>query len=96
MKMIVAKDQSELDTIRSRLKSVYTSSELDALQIYEATAEYPWRTVRSKVNGARVFIEQDGKWVHPEYALPSEASATRHPDWTQEELDEEEDKYLPF
>jgi len=48
------------------------------------------------VNGARLYIEIDGKWQIPDYMLGLEVRGADHPDWTKEEVEEEEDKYLPF
>lgn len=84
----VAANQSELDTILSTLRVEFTPSEREALALCDACKDYPWRTVRSKVNGARVFIEMDGEWRFPEYAIETEAMLAGRPDWTEKMLEE--------
>ena len=95
--LTIAKDQSELDTILSQKKIRLTPSERSALVLCEASENYPARAIRSKVNGARLYTEKDGKWVVPQYFLPTEAMATRFPTLTDEEiikLDEETNPLL--
>ena len=65
--------------------------------LYDATADHPWRTVRSKVNGATLYIEQNGQWGYPKRKLPNEDFAAMHPDWTMEEVENwEDDPSNPF
>ena len=95
--LTAAKDQTELDTILSQMKRKFTPAERAALVLCEASENYPARAIRSKVNGARLYTEKDGKWVVPQYFLPTEAMATRFPTLTDEEiikLDEETNPLL--
>ena len=66
------------------------SMDLDCLELCEASIGYPWRTIRSRVNGARLCIEQNGEWKRPTYAMQSEATLADHPRWTDDELWEKE------
>lgn len=59
----------------------------------DATKDYPWRTVRSRVNGARLFIEKNEKWMVPEYAIPTEGILATYPRLTEKELDEMEEAF---
>lgn len=93
--MKVSKDQSELDEILSHQNKKFTQLEREALVLCDATEDYPLRTVRSKINGARVYIEKDGVWTFPVRGYWEEFQAT-HPELNEEELEEAEDKYLPF
>ena len=93
--MKVSKDQSELDAILSQQTKKFTQAEREALVLCDATENYPLRTIRSKVNGARLYIEKDGVWTFPLRDYWEEFQAV-HPELTEEELVEAEDKYLPF
>lgn len=86
MKLAIAKDQSELGTIPLLQRINLTSSERAALVLCDATVQYPWRTIRSRFNGARLLMEQDGKWDFPERTLGSEALGAEHPDWTPDQV----------
>ena len=88
-----AQDQSELDTILSTVKRKFVSSDRAVLVLCEATKDYPWRTIRSKINGARLFIEMNGQWREPEYALPTEQILADYPLLTREKLDEMEEAF---
>lgn len=93
--MKISEDQSELDEILSQRYKQFTKSEREALVLCDATEDYPWRSVRSKVNGACLYVEKDGVWQFPKWD-PWEGFKASYPDWTNEELEEAEDKYLPF
>lgn len=49
LKLNEAKDQSELNSILSTVKRKFESSDREALVLCDATKDYPWRTVRSRV-----------------------------------------------
>ena len=83
----------ELDTILSMMGDEMCSSDRASLVLCEAGERYPWRTIRSKVSGARLYIEMNGKWRVPDYTLPSEAMLANHPTCTLEDLLEEEENY---
>lgn len=85
--LTAAKDQTELDTILSQRKRKFTPAERAALVLCEASENYPARAIRSKVNGARLYTEKDGKWVEPNFFLPTEAMEARFPTMTFEEID---------
>ena len=93
LKLNEAKDQSELDSILSTLKEKFESSDRAVLVLCDATKDYPWRTVRSRVNGARRYIEKSGKWMIPEYAIPTEGILATYPRLTEKELDEMEEAF---
>ena len=78
--------EQELDLILSQQKRKFTSSDRAVLELCDATVQYPWRTIRSKVSNARLYIEIDGKWRVPEYMLPTEAELAHAPRLTKEEL----------
>ena len=82
--------KEELEELRRILTQMGETdfSDIEFLELCEATRGYPWRTVRSRVNGARLYIEKNGTWTQPNYALPSEALEAGHPSWTKEQVDE--------
>lgn len=93
LKLNEAKDQSELDSILSTVKRKFESSDRGALVLCDVTKDYPWRTVRSRVNGARLFIEKNGQWKEPTYAILTEQILADYPRLTEKELDEMEEAF---
>lgn len=77
--LIKQKDQRELDSNVSTIKRKFESWDREALVLCDATKDYPWRTVRSRVNGARLFIEKSGRSTVPDYALPTERILSAYP-----------------
>ena len=94
--LTVAKDQTELDTILSQLGRKLSPSVRSALVLCEASENYPARAIRSKVNGARLYTEKDGKWVVPQYFLPTEAMEADFPTMTFEEIDKMYEEMNPL
>ncbi len=83
----MTKDQ-EIDAILVSHNRQLCPSDREVLELCDATRDYPWRTVRSKVSRARLFIEIKGKWQIPEYMLPSEAILATYPQLTEQEMEE--------
>lgn len=86
-------DQTEIDRILEANGRELNDSARAVLVLCEASDDCPVRTVRSRVNGARLFVEENGEWKVPVYALESEEKLAAHPTLSIRAMMEEQDEY---
>ena len=92
-------DLSELQEIyNAKLKNLHPTTAIECFVICEPTYETPFKTVRSRVNGAHVYIWQNNQWeIYPHVIRTMTDSMLRdYPDWTQADYDEEMSRWGTF
>lgn len=85
-------DQSELKAQYKRyLKLVFPQTVLQDFVLCDPTAETPYPTVRSRVNGVRLLIKLQGRWqeLPDDMMKPQEMGLNCFPTWTLTEFREE-------
>ena len=80
-------EQRQINSISNSLKKRWTHGELEALEISEVNGK---RVIRSTVSGVVVFIEESkGNWIFRPNKTWNQAALAKHPQWTEDDLEEQ-------
>ena len=80
-------EQRQINSISKNFHMQLIEQELKALEIAEVNGK---RVIRSTVSGVVVFIEESkGNWIFRPNKTWNQAALAKHPQWTEDDLEEQ-------